>query len=132
MERPKDDEQNDSQQQTIDALKHILDSMGFQETPEMTDIKRKLLAKPNMPFEEMSTLLTLFKDQAEALSDQQTNAVARTKIQVGENIWRGMVLLSMGQTVFCIDEMNDALSLASEMGSQDIVQQLEQVLDVIG
>jgi hypothetical protein len=132
MRGPEDHEQNNSQQQTIDQLKRILDSTGFTETAEMADIKQKLLSNPKIPFEEMAKLLTVFKDQAEILSDQQTDKVARTKIQVGENIWRGMVLLSMGHTVFCIDEINDALTLACGMGFQDIVQQLEQVLDVIG
>jgi hypothetical protein len=125
MERPGPEQEENPERDVYRALEALPAALGYIETEEMADLRLRLVEAMGAG-ENTRELALQYRLLAEQISDAATDSRARLGMLVRIAIMR----YEGGRYDDCIQDLEDALTVAEQEGIEDAVLVLSEVLNI--
>lgn len=107
-----------------EKIESILRELGFDEAPEMKEIRQQAVVSPGVISDEM---LTRWRDQADALIEAISDRNLFAKAQLGCQVARAQFYLDARMVEEFYSAIDDAREYAYQLGLDDVVDVLDSL-----
>jgi hypothetical protein len=125
MERPGPEQEENPERDVYRALEALPAALGYIETEEMADLRLRLVEA--MGAGENTRELAL---QYRLLAEQISDAAADSRARLGMLVRIAIMRYEGGRYDDCIQDLEDALTVAEQEGIEDAVLVLSEVLNI--